>query len=102
MSTVNEPTRIQNNSYTCLDILHIFLKTQDNFENIIPIIKKINITGHFTVLLQIIGKEKRNILTKEVYSKYINYKKLQTKANQISWHDIYADTDTECTKKSLK
>lgn len=53
LSTIEEPTRVTSFTKICTD--YIFLKSKiDNFDSILPIVLKRNITDHLTAVLYIV------------------------------------------------
>lgn len=101
-SVINNCTRIQGLSQSCLD--HIFIKSKEDIEDIIlPIIIQTNITDHFPVLIQLVlEQEQNNKQYRKNRIKYIQYKKLKEQMSNVDWSDVYNSRDVEtATKKFL-
>ena len=56
LSTINSITRANNGMGTCID--HIFLKSKDELDFIIPFIIETDISNHYTIAVQIIFSNK--------------------------------------------
>lgn len=94
VSTINEYTRIQGESKSCID--HIFLKHNKHVHNnILPIIIKTDITDHFITALQVVLDTKQVIANKSKTVTHINYKKLHRIIKNCSWESVYTTEDTD-------
>lgn len=89
-STINDSTRVQGNSESCLD--HIFLKTNvNNYDNILPLVLKTTMTDHFATILQI-GYENNAVheIGDSRYINFINENKLINSLQHLCWDSVYA------------
>lgn len=97
-SLINEHTRVQNNSKSCLD--HIFIKSNCNIdESVLPMVIQSDITDHYIVISQLILNNLTPHNTKQKTYKHINFKKLRAALGSLSWDftlgpDIEAETNT--------
>lgn len=92
VSTINNYTRIQNNSKSCLD--HIFLRQKHTVvEKSIPIILKTNITDHFLVLLQLRFVGKKGVKNAQDTKTYLNVNQLLADLEGEDWSDIYNEVN---------
>lgn len=101
-SVINNCTRIQGTSQSCLD--HIFIKAKFDIEDIIlPITIHTNITDHFPVLIQLVTEQRKyNEQCNKTFIKYIQYDKLKQQLSDVDWADVYNSRDVEAaTKKFL-
>lgn len=91
-SVINEYTRVQGLSKSCID--HIFLKMKQKHE-IIPIVLKSNITDHYSTILQIKNLGDKNVSKEHNGNtiKVINFKKLKELASIADWNTIYSMTN---------
>ena len=89
-STINEYTRVQQNSKSCID--HIFLKTNHDTELVLPLVIQTDITDHYITALQIIIENKQTSKNKPniKFQKFINYKKLNDQLITQNWNEVYA------------
>lgn len=99
LSYINDFTRIENNSKSCID--HIFIKTDISPQNILPIILHSKISDHFPQLLKITLQEKiNNNLNKQNSNiiSSINYDILKNYlSNNVNWDDILQGNDVNNT-----
>lgn len=90
-SMINSPTRVQNQSQSCID--HIFLKRNCKLELdfCLPLIIKSCLTDHFSTCLQIIFPDtfKENVDKNRKYYSYIDYKTLKNKLSKVNWDFLY-------------
>lgn len=95
LSTINNYTRVQQNTRSCID--HIFLNTKHNYELALPLIIKTNITDHYITTLQIITEDHKynSIKTDSKYLKYTNFKKLSSTLQSTNWAQLYRTRDSE-------
>ncbi|KAJ8969378.1 hypothetical protein NQ317_000723 [Molorchus minor] len=98
---INDYTRIQGDSKSCLD--HIFIRSKGDFDDLIlPLIVQTSITDHFPVLFQLVtGGLKNNIQYKENIIKHINYDKLRKQLSDVDWSDVYNLKDVESATKAF-
>ncbi|KAJ8970980.1 hypothetical protein NQ317_003851 [Molorchus minor] len=98
---INDYTRIQGDSKSCLD--HIFIRSKGDFDDLIlPLIVQTSITDHFPVLFQLVtGGLKNNIQYKENIIKHINYDKLREQLSDVDWSDVYNLKDVESATKAF-
>lgn len=86
-SLINEHTRIQNESKSCLD--HIFIKSKYNVDDrVLPMIVQSDITDHYITISQLILNNSSSHYTKQKTYKHINFKKLRTAMESLSWDFI--------------
>lgn len=93
-SLINEHTRIQNESKSCLD--HIFIKSNHDIDEcVLPIVIQSDITDHYIVVSQLVLSH--NVIshnTKQRTFKYIDFKKLGATLSSLSW-EFTTSTDIE-------
>lgn len=83
VSAINEYTRIQSNSQSCID--HFFIKTLKDKNDLLPIILKTNITDHFPIMLSIpIEKREINLPSNNIIQ-IIDKNKLKNNIKQVEW-----------------
>lgn len=92
---ITSPTRVSENSSTCID--HIFLKNQKHTKlSSISYILKCTITDHYATLLYLI--EKNNVDKKQnathVYEK-INYEKIIRDLKNENWSEVYNENNVD-------
>lgn len=93
VSTINNYTRIQNESRSCID--HIFLQDKKgSVSTINPIILETDITDHSATILQLLfemqsDKNKTVSVSKDV----LNYEKLNSSLASETWLEIYSEND---------
>ena len=88
-SAINNRTRIQNNTESCID--HLFIKSNNTINNYkcMPIILETDITDHFSIVLRLVFPESKKVkgkVTKE--KKYLNKEKLIQQLENENWDDI--------------
>ncbi|KAJ8947323.1 hypothetical protein NQ317_014109, partial [Molorchus minor] len=99
-SIINDYTRIQENSKSCLD--HIFIQSKYDIEDVIlPLIMHTNITDHFPVLCQLVLEGKKSLQSKKKEIKHIQYDKLKEQLSQVDWSDVYKSRDVESATKKF-
>lgn len=87
-SYINEYTRVQGNSKTCID--HCFIKDENNTFIYNPMILESEVTDHFSTIIQILSSEKQNqTLENNRYKHYVDNKKLKLNISKVDWSDIY-------------
>lgn len=89
ISFINENTREEGNTKTCID--HIFIKTKELKNKLIPLIWDIKITDHYPIMLHYdLGLYKEKITEKINYKKYINYGNLNINLKNENWQELYS------------
>lgn len=92
ISQINEYTRVQQNSASCID--HIFIKSL--FDNVTPFILRTAITDHYSTAIGIASNIELSTTDRSYYMcSKINTKKLQNIMEQEQWNDFYGCTDTD-------
>lgn len=92
-SLINRPTRVKNETKTCLD--HIFFKQQQIVSNntIYPVVFESAVTDHFSSLLKIqyyANKiDDKNTITK----KYVNFTRINECIQTNNWAELYQQTN---------
>ncbi|KAJ8947516.1 hypothetical protein NQ318_004993 [Aromia moschata] len=81
-STINKYTRIHKNSQTSID--HIFVKTDEDKTNLLPVILKTNITDHFPIILNI-----------NTQNKLVDNNKIKNNIKLVDWTPFYNIPDVE-------
>jgi len=95
ISLINVPTRVTENSATCLD--HIFLKSQNNTNiSITPIVLETFVTDHFSTVLEInferqLGKE----VQFESTVARVDYEGLKRELKSENWETVYNSKDVD-------
>lgn len=90
-SFINLPTRVTNESATCID--HIFGKLNENIKAT-PMIYDNGITDHFSTLLFLEIEPNCNVKKVDpIFYKKIDYRKLNCNIETENWNDIYNETD---------
>lgn len=94
ISTINDYTRIQGLSKSCID--HIFVKSKFIInEHILPIILKNDITDHFSEILQIVFDQQYNCNNKHKtfnnkrYKTIVDYNKVKNMMKNAPWDSFY-------------
>lgn len=90
VSCINSPTRVQNNTFSCLD--HIFIKTKTQLNLITPLVLETTITDHFSTILEIKMESHGNIDDLHINT-IIDYVKLKTYFAKEDWS--FLDNGTE-------
>lgn len=96
-SYINTPTKIEENSQTCLN--HCFFKIPPNKHDkfdITPIALTNDVTDHFPILLNLSYHETSNNQEKYLISHtkyYIKHEQLTVSLNNETWQDLYRTTD---------
>lgn len=101
ISTINDYTRCQDTSKSCID--HMFIKTKSEYEFLLPIIIKTSLTDHYFIYLQIIIPNKltmNNILHNNKIER-VNYNKLKARISKVDWNTIYQLDDVEAITKEF-
>lgn len=99
ISTINEYTRIQGASRSCID--HIFLNSNIDGKHCKPIILKTNITDHYALVFQLnldCPLELKKGEGRETFKLYLDKIKLKAQFQLETWGDIYGhDVNTGTT-----
>lgn len=95
IAAINNYTRVEGNTKTCIDHIFIRNKVQNNNNyNYNPVILQSNITDHYSVILQIIMPEKIEQASKvEEYKIYLDKNCLINKLKNEQWLDVYSTND---------
>jgi hypothetical protein len=96
---INEPTRVTNQTSSCLD--HMFFR-HFNTSNIKTAILKTEITDHFAILSEILFDNNEPTVTQptKYENSFTDYKLLKSMITNQSWEGVFQATDTnESTNK---
>ncbi|VEN58210.1 unnamed protein product [Callosobruchus maculatus] len=106
ISAINDFTRVEGSSSSCID--HIFIKSKEPLHKFSPILLKYKITDHYpTILHYLIPDKKTSISDNKVrYRTYINYNKLNELLLAANWEEVYKnkniDLSIDCFIETLK
>lgn len=92
-STINKYTRHHNVSQSCLDHIFVREKSAEIVKTYIPIILETSITDHYSVLLQTVFSETKNLDNNVIAKKYLDQNKLASQLQAESWVDLYDEDD---------
>nr|CAH7738545.1 unnamed protein product [Callosobruchus chinensis] len=97
ISMINDYTRVEGTSRSCID--HIFVKTKESLSKFSPILLKYKITDHYPTILHYLLPDKKTSISdsKLRYKTYINYDKLNDMLLTESWEKVYENKNLDCS-----
>lgn len=101
VSTINDFTRVVENSKSCID--HIFVRSKGDLDCLLPFVIKTKLTDHYIVLAQIVIPRTKNVNVIQSSKKYknVDFKKIAAHMNNSDFSEIYNVGNIESGFKKL-
>lgn len=101
ISTINIPTRVHENSKSCIDHIFVKYKGSNLNEKCSTFVLKNRITDHYATIINLdIGKKgnENHVIN---YINYVNYKSLKNDLQNHNWSNFYKITDVNDSTRYL-